>query len=160
MSQQPNLTSRRMFLAAGGTAAAMLATSREANAATQSEVEAANEKVVNDFCAAWDSKDADKIGSYLHKDCSFRMIDEPPQERQEGRDTIIGGMKGFLDRAKSARFEVLRSVVMGNTVLNDRVDHFELNGEKQAYHISGFFLVKDGKIKEWQDYKWPEVDDE
>ena len=161
MSQHPFITSRRIFLAASGTAAAALATvPRVASAAKQSEVEAANEKVVNDFCAAWKSKDAEEIGSYLHEECSFRMIEEPVAERQEGKDEIMGGLKRFLANAKSAEFEVLRSVCMGNTVLNDRVDRFEIGDNKQAFHISGFFLVKDGKIREWQDYTWPKVDDE
>jgi limonene-1,2-epoxide hydrolase len=48
--------------------------------------------------------------------------------------------------------------VLGNTVINDRIDRFENAEKKMEFHISGFFYVADGKIKEWQDYTWPKVD--
>ena len=31
-----------------------------------------------------------------------------------------------------------------------------MGDNQMAFHITGFFLVKDGKIQEWQDYTWPE----
>ena len=156
MNQSRSSTSRRFFLGATGTAAVAFAAPRDASAAPLNQVEKANEKVVNEFCAAWATRDADKIGSFLAKDATFRMIETSPPTK--GREKIMAGIKEFLAKAKSARFEVLRSCVMGNTVLNDRVDHFELEDRKLSFHISGFFLVVDGKIKEWQDYSWPKVD--
>lgn len=149
------LASRRSFLAATGSAAAVAAFVRPnvAHAADMSEIEKANEKVVNDFCAAWETLDLDKLGSFLADDAVFRMIESTP--RIEGREAIIDGIKGFLATAKSARFEMLRSTVIGNTVLNERIDHFDMGERKMDFHISGFFLVKEGKIVEWQDYTWP-----
>ena len=67
-------------------------------------------------------------------------------------------MEGFLSTLKKAEFEVFRSSVMGNTVLNDRADRFDTGDNQMEFHISGFFYVVDGKIKEWQDYSWPKVD--
>ena len=150
------LASRRTFIATAGSAAAVAAFVRpgSANAADISDIEKANEKVVNDFCAAWESLDADKLGSFLTDDATFRMIESRP--RVDGRDAIVGGIKGFLANAKSARFEMIRSTVMGNTVLNERIDHFDMGERQMAFHITGFFLVKDGKIQEWQDYTWPD----
>ena len=149
--------SRRGFLGVTGAGAFALASASDAAVAPISEVEKANEKVVNDFCAAWKTRDADKIGSFLAKDAVYRMIETSPPTK--GRDAIMAALKDFLGKAKSARFEVLRSTVMGNTVLNDRIDYFELEDSKLKFHISGFFWVVDGKIKEWQDYSWPKVDD-
>ena len=148
--------SRRAFLTATGSAAACALLPRGASAATLSEVERANEKVVNDFCAAWVTRDPDQIGSYLSDDASFRPIETQP--RIEGREAIIGGLRDFLSSARSARFEMIRSTVIGNTVMNERIDHFDTGDQQLAFHISGVFLVMDGKIKEWQDYTWPEVD--
>lgn len=159
MTEHPFITSRRAFLATAGSAAAvaaLAATPRETKAATLSDVEKANAKVVQDFCDAWTTRDAEKIGSYLAEDASFRMIEGRP--RQEGREAIMEGMKGFLASAKSAEFEVLRASVFGNTVINDRIDRFDTGDNKMEFHISGFFYVAEGKIKEWQDYSWPEVD--
>jgi len=75
----------------------------------------------------------------------------------EGREAIIGGIRDFLSSARSVRFEMLRSTVIGNTVMNERIDHFDTGDDQLAFHISGVFLVIDGKIKEWREYQWPEV---
>ena len=157
MSERQTSPSRRGFLGVTGAGALTLAAASDASAAPISEVEKANEKVVNDFCAAWTTRDTDKIGSFLAKDAVYRMIETSPPTK--GRDAIMAALKDFLGKAKSARFEVLRSTVMGNTVLNDRIDYFELADRKLKFHISGFFWVVDGKIKEWQDYSWPKVAD-
>ena len=158
MTEHSFIPSRRSFLAATGSVAALAAfiAPRETKAATLSEVEKANEKVVDDFCAAWATLDPDNLGSYLAEDATFRAIESSP--RVEGRDAIIDGLRGFLSSAKSARFEMLRSTVIGNTVLNERIDHFDTGDNQLSFHISGFFLVVNGKIKEWQDYTWPEVE--
>ncbi len=149
--------SRRAFLTATGSAAAVAAfMPRGASAATLTEVERANEKVVNDFCAAWVTRDPDQIGSYLAEDASFRALETAP--RTEGRAAIIDSLRSFLSSARSARFEMIRSTVIGNTVMNERIDHFDTGDDQLAFHISGVFLVIDGKIKEWQDYTWPEVE--
>ena len=154
----PAITSRRSFLTATGGVAALAAViaPRGANAATLSEVERANEKVVNDFCAAWSTLDADELGRYLADDATFRAVESSP--RVEGREAIIGGFRSFLSSARSARIEMLRSTVIGATVLNERIDHFDTGDDQLSFHISGVFLVVDGKIQEWQDYTWPEVD--
>ena len=147
-------TTRRFFMAAGGLGAALaLVHSTPAQAASLSDVEKANEKVVNDFCASWASLDVDKIGSFLADDAVFRMIESSP--RIEGRENILNGIKGFLASAKSANFEMLRSTAMGNRVINERIDHFDTGERQNAFHITGFFLVKEGKIVEWQDYTMP-----
>ena len=158
---QPRFSdSRRYFLGATGATAVAVSSPCSAGDAPvdkpASQVEQANEKVVNDFCAAWATRDADKIGSFLAKDAVYRMIETSAPTK--GREAIMATLKGFLEKASSARFEILRSTVMGNTVLNDRIDYFELEDRKLKFHISGFFWVVDGKIKEWQDYSWPKVD--
>jgi limonene-1,2-epoxide hydrolase len=46
---------------------------------------------------------------------------------------------------------------MGSIVINDRIDRFDTGDNKMEFHIVGFFFVRDGKIKEWQDYTMPTV---
>lgn len=150
---ETNDINRRGFIAAGGTLAATLLAARGANAAELTDTEKANEKVVNDFCAAWASMDADKIASYWGDNITFRMIDTAP--RVDGKENLLMGVKQFLDGAKSARFEMLRSHVIGNVVINERIDHFDRGDKKDAFHVAGFFLVKNEKIVEWQDYMMP-----
>jgi len=156
MSTSESGTNRREFLAAGSIGAAILLAGGKARAADDklTAAETANEKVVNDFCAAWESMDVEKIGSYLDDDVSFRMIDTAPVV--EGKDKVVAGFPAFFERLDSARFEMLRSVAMGTVVVNDRIDHFHhKDGKKDAYHITGVFVVKGGKIVEWRDYLLP-----
>ena len=111
--------------------------------------------MVNGFCAAWESVDPDKWAGVLAEDAVFRMIEGRP--RVEGRDKIVESFRGCLANAKSAKFEMLRSTAMGNMVINERIDHFDTGTNQMDFHITGFFLVKDGKIVEWQDYTMPET---
>ena len=156
MNASDGNTNRREFLAAGGVGAALLLAAGKSQAADSviSAAEQANEKVVNDFCAAWETMDIDKIGSFLDDEIVFRMIDDAPFT--EGKQAVVDGIGPFLSNLKSARFEMLRSVAMGNIVVNDRIDHFgKEDGSADAYHITGVFKVKNGKIVEWRDYMMP-----
>lgn len=157
MNTSEQTTSRRGFLAAGGaTAALSMALGNAASAETTtgpSELEKANEKVVNDFCAAFDTLDQEKLLSFFADDIVFRMIDTAPFV--EGKEALREGFAAFLAPAKSAHFEILRSQVMGNIVLNERIDHFDMGEKQNAFHVTGVFLVKNGKIVEWRDYMVP-----
>ena len=74
----------------------------------------------------------------------------------EGRETVQGQFGGFLANAESAKFEMKASHVIGNIVINERIDHFkQKDGREMNFHVAGFFFVKDGKIVEWQDYMMP-----
>ena len=149
-------TNRREFLAAGGVGAALLLAAGESRADDRavSAVELANEKVVNEFCAIWETMDIDKIMGFIDDKIVFRMIDNMPFI--EGKQAVIEGIGQFLASRKSARFEMLRSVAVGNIVVNERIDHFgKEDGPEDAYHVTGFFLVKNGKIVEWRDYMMP-----
>ena len=47
------------------------------------------------------------------------------------------------------------SVLARNIVLNERFDRFTMGGKDSAFHMSGVFFIKDGKIAEWNDYGMP-----
>lgn len=154
-------TNRRQFLSLAGAGAAALAltTSDTAVAADAagtalSAIEEANTKVVNDFCAAWDTMDVEKLAAFWDDKITFRMIEG--MQRVEGKAALIDGTKQFLATRSAAHFEVTRSQAMGNIVINERIDHFTRENGKDAFHITGVFLVKNGKIVEWQDYTWPQ----
>ena len=156
MSTPNDGTNRREFLAAGGVGAALLLAAGESRAddSAASAAEQANEKVVNEFCAAWKTMDIDKLMSFLDDKIVFRMIDNMPFV--EGKQAMIDGIGQFLATRTSARFEMLRSTAIGNIVVNERIDHFgKEEGPEDAFHIAGVFLVKNGKIVEWRDYMMP-----
>ena len=156
MSTSDSGTNRREFLAAGSLGAALILAAGEssANDSGASAAEQANEKVVNEFCATWETMDIDKLMAFLDDKIVFRMIDNTPFI--EGKQAMTGAIGQFLGTRKSARFEMLRSTGIGNIVINERIDHFgKEEGPEDAFHITGFFLVKNGKIVEWRDYMMP-----
>ncbi len=121
----------------------------------KTELEAANEKLVNDFCADWATKDANKLSKYLADDIVYQMF--------EGRPDIIGReefdkqLGPVLSNLESVNWEILNSHVVGPLVINERMDHFIASSEDRSMHfqIAGFFLVRDGKIQIWKDYGYP-----
>ena len=153
---------RRDFLTAVGAGALISAglssAARAEDAVGFPDVEAANVEVVNDFCAAWESMDLEKIYQYAADDITFHMTESTPPIH--GKQALIDGTKQFLAPAKSAKFEVLRTQAMGNTVINERLDHFEMGETKNTFHVTGFFFLKDGKIVEWRDYSVPKTEGE
>ena len=143
-------------MAGGATAALGMALASTASAETATgltELEKANEKVVNDFCATFDTLDQEKLLSFFADDIVFRMTDTAPFI--EGIEALREGFAAFMAPAKSAHFEMIRSQVMGNIVINERIDHFDMGETKNAFHMTGVFLVKNGKIVEWRDYSMP-----
>ena len=149
-------TTRRKFLAAGGLGAALaLGLPLRAEAQEMTDVEKANAKVVSDFCAAWTTRDVDKIGAFLAEDAVFRMMETAP--RTEGREKIMQALRMFLTNATSAEFIVHKSHVVGNIVLNQRTDVFKRSNQPDmSFNVSGVFFVKDGKIAEWYDFMMPQ----
>ncbi len=150
-------TNRRNFLIAAGAGAAFCAGffpgAEAEEPAGFPDVEAANVATVNDFCAAWESMDLEKIYAYAADEIVFHMTESTPAI--VGKAALLEGTKQFLAPAKSARFEVLRTQAMGNVVINERIDHFDMGETKNAFHVTGFFFLKNDKIVEWRDYSVP-----
>jgi limonene-1,2-epoxide hydrolase len=118
------------------------------------EVEAANVKVVNAFCAAFAKKDIDTIGSLLADDCTYRLLQNRPAV--VGKAAVVETIKGFLGRGLD--FKVLKTVVLGPLVLNERDDVIGAAAGQPARTIrvnAGMFYLQNGKIVEWTDYVLP-----
>ncbi len=152
-------TNRRDFMALGGLGVAALAfgggaMAAEGDAAAKAH-EDANIKIVNDFCAAWDTMDAEKIAAFWDDKITFRIIEGQP--RVEGKAALTEGTKQYLAARKSAHWEVLRSAALGDLVINERIDNFTREDGKDAFHVTGFFFLRNGKIVEWQDYSMPKA---
>jgi len=138
---------RRGVLAGAGVGAAGLALAGGARAAPMTAVEKANVKLVEDFCAAWSSKDADKVMAFFSDNPSYRQteLQAPAVGRQAVAEKIAGGVK------VATKFEVHESWARGPMVVNERTDYFD-SPRLKRWHGVGVFLVKDGKIVEWQDF--------
>ena len=147
----PTDLDRRSLLASTGVAAlgALLA-SRETRADDFSPAEAANIKVVTDFCKAWSTRDLGKVTALMTADSVYRMSETTPPVT--GAAGLIGQMQPWVDSSSSIEFRILKSFATGPIVVNHRIDHFASTTRPITWEGVGVFFLVEGKIKEWSDY--------
>ncbi len=160
------MTDRRDVLTAlgFGAVAALAATTANATDASESRKDnAAQEKkliaFVSEFCAAWSTKDVEKLIPYLSADIEYHMFEGAPPIK--GHDQIRERLKNFMAGQKEIKWDISRSFAVGDVVLNERIDHFiQPDGSPKPsnhFHVAGVFLVRDGKISYWKDYNMPKA---
>lgn len=153
MKRTSTAVNRRTLLASGALAGMALAVPGRARAAEPSAAEKANLDVVSQFCAAWKSRDAAKVGAFLHDDCVVRFT----ASRDETRPVL--GRQGTTDQigkylaGAAIEFAVHESYAKGPLVINRRVDTITSPKGKQDIPVVGMFYVRGGKIKEWLDFE-------
>jgi limonene-1,2-epoxide hydrolase len=118
-------------------------------AAEPTAAESSNLDLVTRFCESFATRDMTKINAFLSPDLVYRITDTVPAVK--GADAIAR-IRAYVERSTSIEFKILDSWVRGSVVVNERVDSFTRAEGKVAYHLTGVFLVKDGKIVEWADY--------
>jgi len=140
-----NATSRQAITAAAvGTLAAGYPLSLRGAKPTAQEK--ANIQVVKDFCEAWPAHDVGKIMSYFADNCAYRPLET--METAKGRDAVEKEIKRFVNNVE--RFEILETWTRVPMVIDQRIDHFT-RFQIKAWHGTGVFFLKDGKIVEWFD---------
>jgi limonene-1,2-epoxide hydrolase len=140
-------TSRRNFLAAGAGALALAGMPRLASAAEFSDEEQANVNLVNEFCAAWPSRDLSTIMDFFTDDSAYRMTETT--ELADGYDEVSARIETIINNVD--RFDVLETFARGPMVINERIDYFSDFAIK-SWRGVGVFFVRDGKIVDWYDY--------
>jgi limonene-1,2-epoxide hydrolase len=141
------LTRRRALTTAGLGVAGIAGLTSRAEAADWTASERTNVQVVNGFCAAWSSHEADKVVSFLASAVAYRPIETA--EPIKGRDAVAATIKSLIDRVE--KFEILTTFAKGPMVFNERIDYFT-SGQLASWHGVGVFFLKDEKISEWYDY--------
>ncbi len=119
------------------------------NAAEPTAAEKANLELVNQFCESFATRDMARIAAFLSPDVVYRLTDTVPAVK--GAEALAR-IRGYVARSTAIDFKVLDSWVRGSVVVNERIDAFTRAEGNVAYHLTGVFLVKDGKIVEWADY--------
>ena len=107
------------------------------------------EEVVQEFCAAFATKDVDTISSLLADDVVYHNVGMAPAV---GKDASVAMIQGFLDMAEKMTFEIHRIAANGDSVLTERTDTFTINGADSPVAVMGTFDLRDGKIVAWRDY--------
>jgi limonene-1,2-epoxide hydrolase len=85
--------------------------------------------------------------SYFTDNCAYRPLET--METAKGREAVENAIRRFVSNVE--RFEILETWARGPMVIDQRIDHFA-NFQIKAWHGTGVFFLKNGKIVEWFDY--------
>lgn len=118
-------------------------------AAEPTAAEKSNLDLVTRFCQAFATRDMAKISEFLAPDVVYRITDTAPAVKGP---EAIARIKNYVERSTAIDFKILDSWVRGSVVVNERIDAFTRADGNVAYHLTGVFVVKNGKIAEWSDY--------
>ena len=118
-------------------------------AAELTAAEKANLDLVTQFCQSFASRDMTKIAAFLAPDIVYRITDTSPSVKGP---EAISRIKAYVERSTAIDFKILDSWARGSVVVNERIDAFTRPEGNVAYHLTGVFVVKNGKIVEWSDY--------
>jgi limonene-1,2-epoxide hydrolase len=106
-------------------------------------------EVVQEFCAAFGTKDLKTIERLLDDQAVYHNVGMEPAV---GKDASMASIKGFLDMSESLAFEIHHLAAEGDTVLTERTDTMTVNGIAAPIAVMGSFEVRDGRIVAWRDY--------
>ncbi len=111
------------------------------------------DSLVRDFIAALERGDLDAACALVTDDCEY---DNVPMGKVFGPEGIRNALAPFLGACTAIDWVIHRQVSDGDlesgTVLNERLDRFELGGRWLELPVAGVFVVRDGKIALWRDY--------
>jgi limonene-1,2-epoxide hydrolase len=108
-----------------------------------------NEKLVQDFCAAWSRRDIEKLLRFFTDDAVYHNM---PMAPVTGREAIRQVFELFVPPAEWIDWEVRHIASRGAVVFTERVDRFVMGGKRVELPVAGVFEIRDGKIAGWRDY--------
>ena len=110
----------------------------------------APEEVVGAFIAAIEAQDIDAAIDLLADDISYENM---PVSPIAGKDAVRATLEGFLGVASRIEWPVTRQMTSGSTVVNERLDRFQIGDGWLELPVAGVFEVdSDGRICLWRDY--------
>src|SRR5438105_4368927 len=101
------------------------------------------EKIVNDFCKAFESKNIESIMSFFTEDAVYHNI---PMEAVKGKAAIRATIASFMPKSDkdTITFKILHTSSNGNVVFNERVDMFDQGGKHIELPVAGVFELTGG----------------
>ena len=109
-----------------------------------------NSQLINDFIAAWSTRDVEQIIDFFTEDAVY--INIPMEPANEGKAAIQSFIEGFVGMCSSIEFVVHHQVLAGNLVMNERTDKISIGDSNIELPVMGTFEIRDGKISAWRDY--------
>jgi len=107
------------------------------------------EKIVADFCKAFERKNIDEIMGYFSDDAVYHNM---PMEPAKGKPAIKETINSFLPGSDRIEFKILHTASNGNIVFNERIDMIDMGEKRVDLPVAGMFEVRGGKITLWRDY--------
>tara|TARA_B110000008_G_scaffold138568_1_gene140466 strand:+ start:141 stop:521 length:381 start_codon:yes stop_codon:yes gene_type:complete len=102
------------------------------------------------FIDHWNNRDIEGIMGSMTKDCFYHNI---PMDPQKGHDEIRSSLEPFIQMASNIEWIVHNIAEDSNgTVLTERTDRFEINGQWMDILVMGVMEFEDGLISNWRDY--------
>ncbi len=105
--------------------------------------------VVDRLIGAVEAHDYEGIEAVLAEDIVY---DNVPIGVVNGRSVVGAGLRRTLDRAGTVEWRVIRQVAVEDTVMNERLDRFEVGDRWIEIAVAGIFVVRAGEITLWRDY--------
>jgi limonene-1,2-epoxide hydrolase len=75
-----------------------------------------------------------------------------PLRKGQGREEIAKLMGPMFDLMPQVEVIVHRQIEVGDLVMHERVDRFQIDGVWREIPVAGVFEIRDGKIALWRDY--------
>jgi limonene-1,2-epoxide hydrolase len=107
-------------------------------------------EIVTDFIRAIEQKDVEAAVAFAAQDISYENMPMAPIVGHEGLAATLGA---FLAPAATVDWQILVQWEFGKTVINERLDRFEIGTGWLELPIAGVFEINsDNKISLWRDY--------
>lgn len=107
------------------------------------------DETVTAFIRAIEQRDIDQAVSFTSPEISYENM---PIEPIVGHAGLRATLEMFLSPAKSVDWQILTQYEVGDVVINERLDRFEIGSGWLELPIAGVFKVHDGLITLWRDY--------
>ncbi len=108
-----------------------------------------NEKIIQDFIAAWSRLDVNEIVSYFAEDGVYHNM---PTQPVKGHAALRQFIAAFLKTWTKTDWDILHIQSRGNVVIAERLDRTVAMGKNVDLPCCGVFEMENGKIKVWRDY--------
>ena len=105
--------------------------------------------LIRKFLEACVRADPEEFASYFTEDAIWWNSPWPPVK---GRAAIRETLRRGAERMSALPWEVRHIVADGHVVMTERVDHFQVGGNRVSVPCMGIFELRDGKIAAWRDY--------
>ncbi len=107
-------------------------------------------ETVTAFIEAIERKDVDAAVALASPDISYENM---PIDPVVGHEALAATLNAFLGPAGEVDWQILSQYEIGSTVINERLDRFQIGDGWLELPIAGVFhLDAEGKITLWRDY--------